>query len=108
AQQLLVHGRAGFEICEVGEINNRVALVKCRVVKAALGQTPDQRHLAAFKPEANTATGAGFLTFAAFTARFAVTRAFAAAEPFGSVPRAGAWPQIMKLQHVGLVFRRPP
>jgi hypothetical protein len=47
--------------------------VKRGVAKAALWQSPNQRHLAAFEPEPNAAAGARFLSLVTFTAGFAVT-----------------------------------
>jgi hypothetical protein len=43
------------------------------VVKSALWQSPDQRHLSPFKPETNASAGARFLSFMTFAARFSMS-----------------------------------
>src|SRR5882762_5941797 len=88
AQHLLVNDRAGFEFVEIVKIDDRVLPFKRGVVKPALRQPADQRHLTAFEPEPNTAAGARFLTFVAFAARLAVAGTFADAEAFHAMPRA--------------------
>jgi hypothetical protein len=42
------------------------------VIESALRQSSNQRHLSAFEAEADTSTGARFLTFASLPAGFAV------------------------------------
>ena len=54
--------------------------MKGRVVESTLRQTPDQRHLAAFESEAETAARARLLPFVALAARLAVAGTFAAAQ----------------------------
>ena len=59
------------------------------VVEAALGNAADQRHLAAFKADADRTAGTGGLAFAAAPAGFAVAAGFALAQPFAAVLGAG-------------------
>ena len=79
-QHFLVDHGAGLELVQVVEIDDRVMLLEGRVVEAALGQTPNQRHLAAFESESNAAAGARLLALVALAARLAVTGAFAACQ----------------------------
>jgi hypothetical protein len=65
------------------------------MVKAALRETPDQRHLAAFEAEPDAAAGTGFLPFVTPPAGLAMAGAFATADALSTVPGAGAWFQIM-------------
>src|SRR5207248_332901 len=88
-----------LEGSQVAQIHDRVILVEGGVVETALGQTPDQRHLAAFESEPNAAAGPGLLAFVPLAAGLAVARAFAAAEPFHAVLRAGPRPHVMKADH---------
>src|SRR3954454_4025196 len=76
-QHLFVHDRAGLEIIQVIEIDERVSFLESRVVETALRQTPNERHLPAFEAETNAAAGTRFLAFVAFAAGLAVARAFA-------------------------------
>jgi hypothetical protein len=46
--------------------------VKSSVVKSALWQSPNQRHLSAFEPEPNAPAGARFLSLMTFAARLSV------------------------------------
>jgi hypothetical protein len=65
------------------------------MVEAPFGDTADQRHLAAFKTDANGAAGAGGLAFAAASAGSAVAAGFALAQPFAAVFRPRTRFQIM-------------
>src|SRR5216684_4206120 len=104
AQQPLVYNCAGLKIAEVIKIHDRVPLVKGRVVKSTLGQSPNERHLPTFESESNAAAGACLLSFMTFAARLSVSRTFAAAEAFDAMPRTRTRPQIMKTHHVGSAF----
>jgi hypothetical protein len=59
------------------------------VVKAALGNAPDQGHLAAFKAGADRTAGSGRLALAATSAGLTVAAGFTLAQPFATVPGAG-------------------
>ena len=72
AQQLLVYHCAGFELIKIIKIHDRILLVKGSVVKSALWQSPNQRHLPAFEPEPNAPAGARFLPLMTFAARLSV------------------------------------
>src|ERR1700730_16900167 len=98
-QGLFVDDRSRFKRIESIEIDDRVGLVKSGVVKPALGQPTDQRHLPAFKSKPNAAAGAGLLSFVTFAARLTVSGAFAATETFDPVPRTRTGPQIMQSHH---------
>ena len=65
------------------------------VVEAALGYAPDQRHLAAFKADADRTAGAGRLALAAAAAGLAVAAGFALAQPLAAVLGAGTRFQIV-------------
>jgi hypothetical protein len=65
------------------------------VVEAAFGDATNQRHLAAFKSDANGTAGTGRLPFAAAAAGFAVAAGFTLAEAFAAVFGAGAWFKIV-------------
>src|SRR3954447_19192466 len=69
------------------------------VVESALRQTPDQRHLTAFKPEPDAAARTRLLALMAFAARLAVAGALAATEAFHAVLRAGPRSHVVKPDH---------
>src|SRR5205823_2513763 len=71
-QQLLVYHCASFELIEIIKIHDRILLVKGSVVKSALWQSANQRHLPAFEPEPNASAGARFLPLMTFAARLSV------------------------------------
>jgi hypothetical protein len=66
-----------------------------RVVEAPLGDTPNQRHLAAFEADADGTAGTGGLTFSAATAGLAMPAGFALAQTFAPMFGAGAGFQIV-------------
>ena len=72
AQQLLVYDCASFELIKIIKIHDRILLMKGSVVKSALRQSPNQRHLPAFEPEPNAPAGARFLPLMTFAARLSV------------------------------------
>ena len=55
------------------------------VIKAALGNAANQRHLAAFKPNANRTAGTGCLALSAASAGLAVAAGFPLAEAFAAM-----------------------
>ena len=59
------------------------------IVKTALRDTANERHLAAFETDTNGGTGTGGLAFATAAGRFAVTAGFALAETFATVLGSG-------------------
>jgi hypothetical protein len=65
------------------------------VVETALGYAADERHLAAFKPNANGTAGTRGLALAAAAGSFAVTAAFALPDSFPAVLGAGPMFEIM-------------
>jgi hypothetical protein len=65
------------------------------IVESALGNAPDQRHLAAFEADTNGAARPCRLAFAAAPAGLAVAAGFALAQSFATVPGAGTRFEIM-------------
>ena len=61
----------------------------------ALGNAADERHLAAFKADANRAAGAGGLALAATAAGFAMAAGFTLAEPLAAMLGTGTGFQIV-------------
>ena len=106
AQKLFVYNCAGLKCIEVTDVDNSVMLVKCGIIKSALWQSPNQRHLSAFEAEPDAPTRARFLAFVPLPAGFPVSRAFTTTEAFSAVARAGPRPQIMKAHHVVHLFHR--
>src|SRR5437868_3302552 len=78
--------------------------MKSRVVESALGQSPNQRHLPAFKSETEASARSRLLPLVALAAGFAVPRTFAAAEALHSMPCSRTGPQIMQTQPRRLFF----
>jgi hypothetical protein len=60
-----------------------------RVVEPALGDTADERHLAAFETDADRASRARGLAFATTAAGFTMAAGFALAKPFAAMLCAG-------------------
>ena len=79
----IVKGIQAFDVD--GDIRGRVT----GIVETALGDAADQRHLAAFKTDADGTAGAGRLAFATASAGFAVTAGFTLAEPFAAMFSTG-------------------
>src|SRR5208282_251366 len=73
-------GRLGSKIRQVTNVHQSVALLE-DVGEATLGETPVERHLAAFKSRAPSRTGAGFLALGAARRSFSVSRPGAKADP---------------------------
>ena len=105
-QELFVYDRARLKRIQVAYIHNSVTLVKSRVVKSALRQSSNQRHLAAFKPEPDAPTGTRFLAFGTLPAGLSVAGTLTATKAFDAMVRAWTRPQIMKPQHVIHPFHR--
>jgi hypothetical protein len=65
------------------------------IVESALGNAPDQGHLAAFEADANGTARPGRLAFAAPPAGLAMAAGFTLAQSFATVPGAGTRFEIM-------------
>src|SRR5262249_32703690 len=80
AQEIRRHDRAGVELqTERVEIDDFVVDAE-RVVEAALGNAPVQRHLATLEPALELEPGARLRTFVSTPRRLAVARTLAAAD----------------------------
>src|ERR1041384_7439767 len=95
AEQLFINNRSRFEFIEIAQVHDREIFVEGRVVEAALRQTPNERHLAAFKSETNAAARARLLAFVTFAARLSVTGTFAATKSLYAMTGAGTRSEIM-------------
>jgi hypothetical protein len=60
-----------------------------RIIKTAFWNTADERHLAAFKTNADRTAGTRSLAFAAATGSFSVTAGFTLTQTLGAMFRAG-------------------
>jgi hypothetical protein len=96
AQRRFVHARAVVKLVQARRRSRDVTDGETRVVETALGDAADERHLAAFKTDADGAAGTRGLALAAATGGFAVAAGFALAEPFGAVFRAGTGFEIVQ------------
>ena len=76
------------------------------VVETALGDAAGQRHLAAFKADANAAAGAGVLTLVTTACGLAVAGGVAAALTLGHVGAAGSGRKIVKFHEFPLLILR--
>jgi hypothetical protein len=94
-ERLFVNARAVLEHVKGVEVDRQVTSGVAGIVKAALGNTADEGHLAAFKSDANGAAGPGGLAFATATAGFAMAAGLALTEAFATVPGAGPGFEIM-------------
>ena len=106
AEKLLVNRSPSLKCVEIIEVDDRVSLVKGGVIKSSLWQPPNQRHLPAFEPKANTPTGARLLSLMTLATGFSVTGAFTAAQALYPMSRTGTRLQIMKTHHVAHLFHR--
>ncbi len=88
-QRRFIDGGTVFEIVERFQVDRDVANRETLVVETALGNAANQRHLAAFKSDADRTAGAGGLAFSTATAGFAVAAGFTLAEPFASMLGSG-------------------
>jgi len=95
AQSRLIHPRAVVKPIQFADVHHNELFRKARVVESTLGNTPDERHLATFKADADGAARTRRLAFAATTARFAMAAGFTLAEPFARMLCARAGFQIM-------------
>src|SRR5882757_9269706 len=95
AQGRFVHSSAIVEAVQGFEINGHVKGGVPGIVEPALGNTADERHLAAFEADADRTTGAGSLALATASAGLAVAARFTLAEAFTAVLGTGAGFQIV-------------
>src|SRR5262249_47228862 len=78
-QELFIDNSAGPKCIEVAHVHNGVTIVKSGVVKSALWQSPNQRHLPPLEPQPDAAAGTRLLTLGPLPAGFPVSRTFTAA-----------------------------
>jgi hypothetical protein len=95
AQNGFINAGAVLEPVQGVEVDREITGGMAGVVEAALGNTADERHLAAFEPDPDGAAGACGLAFATAAAGFAVAAGFALAQPFAAVPGARTGFQIV-------------
>ena len=96
AQRRFIHSRAVVKLVQVADVDRDVARRETGVVETALGNAADERHLAAFKTDADGTAGTRGLALAAATGGFAVAAGFALAEPLAAVLRAGTGFEIVQ------------
>jgi hypothetical protein len=89
AQSGFIHAGAIVKFVQIADVDGDVLGGKTGVVKTALGDAADERHLAAFETNADAAAGTSGLALATATGGFAVTAGFALAEPLAAVLGAG-------------------
>ena len=92
---LSINLRAIVKFVQLADVDANVSDRKSSVVKTALRDAADERHLAAFKADADAAAGTRGLAFAAATAGFAVAAGFTLAQPFPGMPGAGTRFKVM-------------
>jgi hypothetical protein len=80
AQELLSNVRTLFELFEIAQIDKRIRGLKGRIIKSALGQSPDKRHLTAFEPKPDTSSRTSLLALMPFAARLSVAGTLSAPE----------------------------
>jgi hypothetical protein len=85
AQRRFVHASAIFEDVERFHVDRDVGGSVAGIVKTALGDAADERHLAAFETDADGTAGTGGLALATAAAGFSMTAGFALAEPLAAV-----------------------
>ena len=89
AQSDFVDASTVIELIERFEVYREVMRAVADVIESPFRNTPDQRHLAAFKADTNRTAGSGGLAFATAAAGFAVTGGFALAKAFATVLGTG-------------------
>jgi hypothetical protein len=88
-QPRLIHPRPIVKGVQGPNVHGQISRGKARIVKSALGNPADERHLAAFKANTNGTAGARGLTFATTAGGFAMTAGFTLTEAFATMLRAG-------------------
>lgn len=95
AQGGFIHTRPFVKAIQVPNIDGDVPGGMRGVVESPFGKPSDQRHLAAFKADADRTAGPGGLPLATAAAGFAAATGFALAEPFPAMFGTGPWFQIV-------------
>jgi hypothetical protein len=88
-QRRFIHARAVVKLIEIANIHRDEPVRKTRIVESAFGNAPNERHLTAFKADADRTARTRRLALAAASAGFAVAAGFALAEPLAPMFRAG-------------------
>ena len=81
AQRGFVHARSVVKLIQLADVHRYELFREARIVEPALGNAPDERHLATLKTNADGTARTCRLAFAATAAGFAVAAGFALAEP---------------------------
>src|SRR5262245_11274677 len=89
AHQRLIDARLVFELVQRIEIDRMVSERVTCIIKSTFGNAPDQRHLAAFKPDADRTARTSRLAFATAAAGFSVAAGFTMAQALA--PMLSAW-----------------
>ena len=103
AQEGLIYARAVIETIQCFEVDRDVARGMAGIVKAALGNAADERHLAAFETDTDRAAGTSGLALATAPAGFTVAAGFALAEPLAAVLGSGPWFEIVQSHFIRAV-----
>ena len=90
-----IHPRAILKLVQITDIHGQIMRGKFGVIKTPLGYAANQRHLTAFKTNADRTAGTGGLALAATASRFAMTGRFALTKPLAAMFRAGTGFQIV-------------
>ena len=96
AQSGFVNTRAVVEPVKRFEVDGKIASGMAAIIEPSLGNTTNERHLATFEANADGASGACRLAFAAASAGFTVTAGFALAKALAAMLGAGAWFEIVE------------
>jgi hypothetical protein len=94
-QRSRIHLRAVFKLVEVTEVDRMKDGGVADVVKPALGDAANERHLTAFKTDADGAAGPCSLAFATTTAGFSMAAGFTLAKALAAVFGTGTGLQVM-------------
>ena len=78
-QRRFIHAGAVIKLIQVADVDGNELIPKSHVVESPLGNTPDERHLAALETNTNGAARTRGLALAAAAAGFAVPAGFALA-----------------------------
>lgn len=95
AKGAFVHACTVIKLVKHFKIDGNVTSGVASIIKAALRNAADERHLATFEADADGTARAGGLAFATATAGFTVAAGFALAEAFAAMFGAGSGFQIM-------------
>ena len=95
SQDIRIHPRPFIELVQRLQVNWKVPSGVAGIVKTALGNAADQRHLASFEADSNGTSRAGRLAFAATPAGFAVAAGLALTQALAPMLGAGTRFQIV-------------